>query len=335
MEVSVIIPVYNAEKYIEQCVESAVHLNEVKEILLVDDQSPDNALEICQQLAAKYPKVIVLQHPDQQNHGAGPTRNLGLQHATKNYVAFLDADDTYLESRFKKEKEYLQLHKSFEGFYGATGVAFYTEGARKIFATSFHLKESEISSYLTTLKQEVEPIHLFETLNGIDVKTIGHLHLNGLTLKRESLLKHNIRFAPELRLHQDTVFIYKCAYYLSLLPGSIDEAVALRGVHEDNRITKNSAQKRWKTRRLMFQHLVHWSEDLEQKKIHEFYYFRLLHADFQLAGFFGKIRLYCKGLFGPYKFLKSRFARVIHFGLFHSEKQQNRYNRLYLRLHER
>ena len=57
MKISVITPVYNAEKYITQAVESALQFPEIWEIILVEDQSPDNALEVCENLAEKYASV--------------------------------------------------------------------------------------------------------------------------------------------------------------------------------------------------------------------------------------------------------------------------------------
>jgi len=50
MKISVIIPVYNAENYVTQAVESALQFDEVSEVILVEDKSPDNALEVCQNM---------------------------------------------------------------------------------------------------------------------------------------------------------------------------------------------------------------------------------------------------------------------------------------------
>ena len=57
MYVSVIIPVYNAEKYVTQAVESALSQPETAEVILIEDASPDKALQICQELAKKHSKV--------------------------------------------------------------------------------------------------------------------------------------------------------------------------------------------------------------------------------------------------------------------------------------
>src|SRR5687768_1176577 len=104
-KVSVIIPVYNAEKYLRGAVESAVNLEDVGEILLIEDKSPDNALQLCHQLAKEFDKVRVFTHPHGENKGAGASRNLGIEKSTLDYIAFLDADDWYLPNRFVKSKE--------------------------------------------------------------------------------------------------------------------------------------------------------------------------------------------------------------------------------------
>jgi len=63
MKVSVIIPVYNAEKFVRNAVASALFHEEVKEIILVEDNSPDNALAVCQELALENDRVRLYQHP--------------------------------------------------------------------------------------------------------------------------------------------------------------------------------------------------------------------------------------------------------------------------------
>ncbi|MGX5685013.1 glycosyltransferase family 2 protein [Chryseobacterium cucumeris] len=106
MKISVImIPVFNAELYITKAVESALQFSEVFEVLLIEDRSPDNALEICKELAEKHMRVQFFQHPDKENHGAGASRNLGIENAAGDVIAFLDADDYFLPNRFDVEKE--------------------------------------------------------------------------------------------------------------------------------------------------------------------------------------------------------------------------------------
>lgn len=89
--VSVIIPVYKAEKYIRECLESLLRQSYADvEILVVIDGSPDGSAEIARSLAAQDARICVL---DQENKGVSAARNLGLEHARGEYVTFIDADD--------------------------------------------------------------------------------------------------------------------------------------------------------------------------------------------------------------------------------------------------
>lgn len=77
MKISVIIPVYNAEKYVRRAVESALQQEKCGEVILVEDRSPDNALEVCKKLESEYKNLILYQHEGNANKGPGPSRNLG------------------------------------------------------------------------------------------------------------------------------------------------------------------------------------------------------------------------------------------------------------------
>lgn len=97
-KVSIIVPVYNASKFIDKCVNSVLEQEyQDIELLLINDGSKDNSLEIIRQYEQKYPKIVkVLTH---DNMGAGKTRNVGIKNATGDYIAFLDADD-YLDKDY-------------------------------------------------------------------------------------------------------------------------------------------------------------------------------------------------------------------------------------------
>ena len=119
LEVSVVIPVYNAAPYVRQAVESALAQPQVREVLLVEDGSPDNALEVCRELAAEYPRVALLRHPNGENRGAGASRNLGMLAAGSAFLAFLDADDYYLPGRFTIDERIFAQDPRCEGVYHA------------------------------------------------------------------------------------------------------------------------------------------------------------------------------------------------------------------------
>ncbi|MDQ0784189.1 glycosyltransferase family 2 protein [Chryseobacterium sp. W4I1] len=245
MKISVIIPVYNAEKFVSQAVESALQFDEVHEIILVEDQSPDNALQVCLQLAEKYDRVKLYQHPDKGNHGAGPSRNLGIEKSTGDFIAFLDADDYYLPNRFDAEKELFQKPE-IEGVYGALGVHYYSEKAKEQYYSLFEDK-------LTTVYKRHSPREVF--LGQIYMLgSFGLFSIDALTIRKEPLMrKMENMFLTNLRLHQDSEFLYRLSYYLDLYPGILDKAVAVRGVHENNRITQIDSKKiKPSTTRILF-----------------------------------------------------------------------------------
>ena len=87
--VSVIIPLYNAERYIEQCIHSILQQTwQNMEVIIVDDGSKDNSLIIAQKFESEKVKVL-----SQTNAGASAARNYGLKLAKGNYIQFMDADD--------------------------------------------------------------------------------------------------------------------------------------------------------------------------------------------------------------------------------------------------
>ncbi len=93
-KVSIIVPVFNVEKYLDRCVQSLLNqtLKEI-EIVLVDDQSPDNCPQLCDEYAIKDSRVKVIH---KKNEGLGMARNSGMEVATGEYITFLDSDD-YVE----------------------------------------------------------------------------------------------------------------------------------------------------------------------------------------------------------------------------------------------
>ena len=94
-KISFIIPVYNVEKYLEQCVESIMCQEyENKEIILVNDGSTDASPDLCDKLATKYENVIVIH---KENGGLSDARNTGLNKASGDYILFVDSDD-FIES---------------------------------------------------------------------------------------------------------------------------------------------------------------------------------------------------------------------------------------------
>lgn len=89
--ISVVIPVYNVEKYLPECLESVINQTYEKlEIILVNDGSTDNSLKICNEYKDKDKRIVVI---DSINKGVSNARNLGIENSNGKYIAFIDSDD--------------------------------------------------------------------------------------------------------------------------------------------------------------------------------------------------------------------------------------------------
>lgn len=101
-KVSVITPVYNAEKYLRSTIDSVLNQTYKNiEMILVDDCSTDNSAEIIKDIMEKHPEVIYFKQSD--NLGAGAARNKALEIACGQYVAFLDSDDLWIFNKIEKQ----------------------------------------------------------------------------------------------------------------------------------------------------------------------------------------------------------------------------------------
>lgn len=91
IKVSIIVPIYNVEKYLDRCMESLLNqtLKDI-EIIMVDDGSPDNCPKMCDEYAKKDSRVKVIH---KRNAGLGEARNSGLKIISGKFVAFVDSDD--------------------------------------------------------------------------------------------------------------------------------------------------------------------------------------------------------------------------------------------------
>lgn len=257
-KVSVVMPVYNAEKYVEEAVLSAVHLDEVGEIILIEDGSKDKSFAICKNLANTYNKITLLVHENNENKGASVSRNIGIQNAKFSYISFLDADDVYAENRFIADAINFLENPEIDGVYSAVGYLNEPDG--KIF----------------TLSKTIQPNKLFHyLLRG----TYGHFHTNGITVKT-SVFQEIGYFNPKLRLHQDTEMWLRMAFKKELVGGELVKTVASIRRHEGNRIWKGQNND---TKLLVYQSFLDW---VIKKNISNF---DLLILVKKIAGFQSKL----------------------------------------------
>ena len=126
---SVVIPVYNVEKYLKKCLNSVLN-QEFKdfEVICIDDCSTDNSFKILNEYARNDERIKILKND--KNLGLGPTRNKGIEIAAGDYIHFLDSDD------FLNNDAYISFYEAIMHFYNIDVIAFgydiYDENTKKI-----------------------------------------------------------------------------------------------------------------------------------------------------------------------------------------------------------
>lgn len=105
-KISIIVPVYNSEKYIGPCLNSIINQNYANfEVIIINDGSNDNSLEICEFFKNKYSNIILL---NKLNEGVSKARNDGIKKATGDYLLFVDSDDYLEPNALNKFEPYLK-----------------------------------------------------------------------------------------------------------------------------------------------------------------------------------------------------------------------------------
>ena len=106
--ISVIVPVYNVEKCLDRCIKSIVNQTYKNiEVILINDGSTDNSLKICKEWQSKDKRIVIV---DQKNKGVSAARNIGLDIAKGEYVAFVDSDDWINEIMYETLLNLLKEH---------------------------------------------------------------------------------------------------------------------------------------------------------------------------------------------------------------------------------
>ncbi len=205
---SVIVPVYNVEEYLEQCLESVIGQTMTDmEIILVNDGSTDNSVEICQRFAEKDSRIKLLH---QENQGLAAARQTGLDAAQGEYIGFVDSDD-WLEPEMY-EKMYTAAKENDADIVFCNVYRNEDKKEKPYFPAGLYDREK--------MEREIFP----RLLAGFDAdggeNTIRWC--NWLRLYRKELIdRHQIRFDKRFRRSQDLPFTFECTihaqryYYLA------------------------------------------------------------------------------------------------------------------------
>lgn len=196
IKISVIIPVYKTEKFLEKCVKSVINqtLKEI-EIICVNDGSPDNSLRILKDLQSMDERIKII---DQQNQGVCKARNEAIKIAKGKYCINIDSDDwveeNYLEEMYKtaeKNGSDIVISDIF--------LDFYYEKSK-----SFVMRDLNISEKITLNGEEYINIFLDTNFNGYSCNKL---------IKKELYIKNNIKYNENIYIFEDVEVILKLAYF--------------------------------------------------------------------------------------------------------------------------
>lgn len=200
-KVSVIVPVYNVEPYLDSCVQSLIKqtLKDI-EIILVDDQSPDNCPALCDEYAQKDSRIHVIH---KKNGGLGYARNSGMAAATGEYIAFCDSDDfvdlnTYeVCYNIAKQTNADEVRFLMRRFSNGDGIVYKSSPTNAYF-----VKTSNATEKLDALLANMAPLLHHQTL------TIQSTASSCTAIFKASVIKeHNIQFLSERKvICEDYIF---------------------------------------------------------------------------------------------------------------------------------
>lgn len=228
MIISVIIPVYNVEKYLQECLESVLNQSEVElQILLINDGSTDSSGEISRSYEKKYANIQLI---TTENRGLSEARNTGIDHAIGDYLIFLDSDD-YWESDFLKDLAmYLEENEKLE--YVFFRCKYY-----------YQVKNLKQEQHFPIKREEIQKRTGAECLDYMlkEMKQFQWMAVLGI-VKRTFLLKHGLYFekdrsyedtlwTPEVFLHATHLDYYDASVYIYRLEreGQITAHFSYRG----------------------------------------------------------------------------------------------------------
>ena len=195
-KISIIVPIYNAGEYLERCLDSLIHQTYKNiEIILVNDGSTDNSLDICKNYGKKDHRIYVV---DKENEGVAVARNIGISKATGAYIGFVDPDD------WVEEGMYQSLYETIKYYHYPICMCNYSKDDKKnIIAKKLKIKAN-------SLKREEVIEKIITNMIGVD-DIIPHMdYIMGSVWRclyeKDFLDKHGLRFEKGITIMEDLVF---------------------------------------------------------------------------------------------------------------------------------
>lgn len=215
MSVAVIIPFYNAKKYLDRSIGSCRAQGEASQIILVDDGSTDDGLAIAEAHDRDDNRILLLQH--KENRGRSAARNTGMRKVASEYTSFLDADDYFFKNRFSEVLDLLATDHTIGGIYEPVGTE-YSEPEL----------EKDLYPEYTGISKDLDAEALFEHLI---LGEEGHISLIGCTFRTNSIMPFS--FDENLSIGEDTDFLWRITRVLKIIKGG-NQIRVVRSVHGAN-----------------------------------------------------------------------------------------------------
>ena len=176
--ISVIVPVYNASRYLRRCIKSVISQNHHDlELILVNDGSTDDSIDICNEYAATDSRITVIDKP---NGGVSSARNAGIEVAKGEYITFLDSDDYY-------SPDFIESFNIDEGadFLAQGCVNEYTDGSSDIIRLTT-LRNADLSAFMETM-----------LVSGLIMTPWAKLYSNRIIKERSLRFDENLNYAED------------------------------------------------------------------------------------------------------------------------------------------
>ncbi len=231
MDISVVIPVFNTQEYIADCLNSV--LNQINidriEIILVNDGSTDNSLEICKEYHNKYSNITLITI---ENQGAAYARNVGLKKARADYIMFLDSDDYYLETN-----ALFKLHEKIK----VEEVSFVCFNYMRYWQKQKTYSNHRLANLTTTSKAKIIKKDLFTSSPCLKIVSRKFLIENNFFFE-EGLYAEDIEWNANLLLKAESMmYVGDIAYVYRLRENSVTTSISNKHVQDLIYIIKKMA----------------------------------------------------------------------------------------------
>ena len=191
LQLSIILPIYNVEPYVEKCIRSLESQDIPKnsyEIICVNDGSPDNSQRVVENLQQEFSNIILI---NQENQGVSKARNIGIKHANGKYILFVDPDDSLQQNCLASLLNYAAKHQYKVVYFGMTII-------------DINGRTKEIK-YKNSYEKLMDGITLYYAVRGR--KATDPDRSWAILFERELLIENNLFYVPDVPYLEDGEFI--------------------------------------------------------------------------------------------------------------------------------